>query len=136
MTEGALFIAENVSGLGHVTRSIAVGRRLKAKAGVVLSTCRAVHHAAAFGLHPEYFPDPITSNCDPEAWDQWFSLRIDMLCASFGVKVIVFDGNFPYSGVLEAINGRTSVTSVWVRRGMWADTPQDRQSLKLLQFST
>lgn len=130
MSGTVLFIAENLNGIGHVARTIAIGRRLKRKRGIILSTCRAVHHAADFGLHPEHFPDPITSNCEPAKWNEWLAVRIDMLCRSFGVDVIAFDGNFPYSGVLSAIDGRRDVRSLWIRRGLWADTPQDRQNMK------
>lgn len=52
----------------------------------------------------------------------WNMLVEEMLNLIFDTHVptnFVFDGAYPYRGMLDAIHGRTNLNKVWVRRGMF-----------------
>lgn len=128
--KSALFVAQNGSGIGHLARVIAIARRLTTRAPVLLSTCRAVGLAEPFGIASDYFPSAIDQNVENDAWNAWLTRRIHLLCDQYDADRLVFDGNDPYAGLLAAIAGNRRMTSIWVRRGLWADTPSDRRNTK------
>ncbi|NER60183.1 UDP-N-acetylglucosamine--N-acetylmuramyl-(pentapeptide) pyrophosphoryl-undecaprenol N-acetylglucosamine transferase [Pseudomonas sp. MAFF212428] len=98
-----LFLPINGAGLGHLTRSLAVARRLqqqKPDAKIVFLTTSigvALVHRAGFACH--HVPPAALLNESPVAWNQLFFRNIDAVLALHRPGTLVFDGTAPLSWV-------------------------------------
>ena len=116
----------NGVGFGHFTRMLALARCLKSEdpsLDVVMFTSMPTlhipysediptYHLAGRGKH-----DDMTSST-------WNGILEDMLRTVLDVHrphAFVFDGAFPYRGMLNAIAGESTMHSFWVRRGMFRE---------------
>jgi hypothetical protein len=52
-------------------------------------------------------------------WDAYLADRITALLRETGASAFVFDGVFPYDGILRALRRNPHVPFIWSRRGMW-----------------
>jgi predicted glycosyltransferase len=119
-TPGVLLISTNGIGMGHIARSIAVARRLQEPIRPVLVTMsQGAAVAAEFGYHVEFIPYHNYLGVDSVVWNR--SLREELLALvdAFDARAVVFDGNSPFQGMLDAMSLRPHVWSIWSRRGMW-----------------
>jgi UDP:flavonoid glycosyltransferase YjiC (YdhE family) len=91
---------------------------------------QAVPFISAFGFHAEYFPSSVYSGVSYTDWLYWLRKKIDLMLDAWGARVVVFDGNVPYAAVAEASGTRPDLSSVWIRRGMWPDSDEDRRRLR------
>ena len=114
-----LFISSNGVGLGHLTRLLAIARRLKQSDPVFVTMSQAFRVVQACGLPVKYIPFHTVSGCDISQWNKWFKYELEkLLSLRPGIRTIVFDGSNPYSGLLEAA-ASTDIRKIWVQRGMW-----------------
>lgn len=116
----------NGVGFGHFTRMLALARRLKsadASLEVVMFTSMPT-------LHIPYSEDIPTYHLagrgkhDDMASSTWNGVLEDMLRTVLDVHrphAFVFDGAFPYRGMLNAIADEATMRSFWVRRGMFRE---------------
>lgn len=115
-----LFLSSNGVGLGHLTRLLAVARRLPPDIEPVFATMsQALSVVEAFGFHAEYLPFHVYAECDVEDWNRWLRRQLTQLIEQYDVSGIVFDGSNPYFGLIEAVAPRPDVFLMWIRRGMW-----------------
>ena len=118
--QSALLLSTNGIGMGHLTRTIAIARRFPAPFKPVIVT---MSHAAAvaedFGLHVEFIPYHAYLGVEQEPWNAFLREEILSLIDAFDARVVLFDGNSPFQGLIDACALRPSVWSVWCRRGMW-----------------
>lgn len=117
----ALFFTSNGVGMGHLVRSLGVARRLKDRldpAIVTLSKAFAV--AEADGIHAEYLPFSRHIDLDVREWNVHLAAEMTEILAFHQPEVLIFDGNVPYQGLLDAKARFPQLWSVWMRRGMWA----------------
>lgn len=117
---GYLFVAINGAGLGHLTRCLAVATRIRKRAPdeniVFVTTSIAVPlvHQAGFVCHhitPFALAGRDVSN------RQWNVLFRRMLAAALRLhrpSTLVFDGSFPYDGLVRAMNDFRSMKRVWI----------------------
>jgi predicted glycosyltransferase len=116
----ALLISTNGIGMGHLARTIAIARRLHAPVRPVLVT---MSHAASiaddFGLPVEFIPYHSYLQADKNIWNVALCSELQALIDAYGARVLVFDGNSPFQGILDALETRPQVWSIWSRRGMW-----------------
>jgi UDP:flavonoid glycosyltransferase YjiC (YdhE family) len=121
-----LFVTSNGTGLGHLTRSMAIARRL----GEEFETFVITFSAAAPVVHRQGFPVEYIASYDrPGAgtdlsWTFRARDRLREAVAEIAPEVVVFDGTHPYERLLPALRS-TGAVLVWCRRGMWradADT--------------
>lgn len=114
----ALFITSNGFGLGHVTRCMAIAKRLPADIKPIIFTLsEALPIVRRQGFFAEYF-----ASRDTETADQWngrLRRRLGSVFAEYDPAVVIFDGTHPYRGMREAFAADPSRTYVWSRRGMW-----------------
>jgi UDP:flavonoid glycosyltransferase YjiC (YdhE family) len=116
-----LLISSNGTGLGHLTRSLAIARRLPDDLEPILLTMsQAVAAAREQGFLCEHFPSPQAPHPgSPVHWDRRLERRLRELLDVYDPAVLVFDGVNPYGGLLRAMRDAPGVTSVWCRRPMW-----------------
>ncbi|MFD1735468.1 glycosyltransferase [Bacillus salitolerans] len=116
-----LFVPTNGVGLGHLTRTLAVARRLKKvttdRECIIFTTSPAVHlikQEDMLGYHlpsSELFKGKIT----PRDWNHQMSVHLQLIINQHQPSTIVFDGAFPYAGILSGIKNK-NIVKVWVRR--------------------
>jgi len=115
-----LFLSTNGVGLGHVTRQLAIAKRLPTGISPFFATMsQGLSVLRNAGYHAEYIPFHGYLECDVKAWNGWLRIQLDRLIEYFGIGVLVFDGQFPYSGLREVIGCSAELKSVWCRRAMW-----------------
>lgn len=115
-----LFVTSNGVGIGHLTRMLAVARRCpKPLEPVFLTLSQAIRIVREQGFLVEYLPFHASLGCDPQQWNQCLREEVNELIAFYDPPVLVFDGNVPYQGLIEALRHNPEVWSVWCRRGMW-----------------
>lgn len=116
----ALFLSPNGIGMGHLTRLLAVARRCDvAVEPVFLSMSQAVGVVEAMGYLAEYFPYHTHTGEPVVAWNAALRARLDEAIAFYDARLVVFDGNVPYQGLIDARGGHPNRAFAWIRRGMW-----------------
>jgi UDP:flavonoid glycosyltransferase YjiC (YdhE family) len=112
-------VPSNGVGLGHVSRLLAIARRLDAETPVLFASLSpALEVIRSFGFQAEYIPSQHYLGGDPAAWDRWFNFEIGSLLAAYDIELLVYDGNNPTIGLIEAAASRRCKLA-WIRRGMW-----------------
>jgi UDP:flavonoid glycosyltransferase YjiC (YdhE family) len=114
-----MFVSSNGTGLGHLTRSMAIARRLgRGTESLFVTLSRAAPVVRDMGFPVEY----MASHGSPTAgsdlrWSRRMTARLRTAISEAGPDLLVFDGVLPYDPLLAAMR-RVPVT-VWCRRGMW-----------------
>jgi hypothetical protein len=117
-----LFVSSNGVGLGHLSRLLAIAKRMNGDFQPIFATMsQGLKVVRDAGYHAEYLPHHFYADCDPEAWNDWLRLELGRLIELFGIDALVYDGGSPYRGVSEAVANTAKVKSVWCRRAMWRD---------------
>lgn len=122
MKKTILFIVTNGSGLGHLTRGLAVAKRLREIDSqyeiVFLTTSLATEVIRENNFMFYYVP---TIKLMPEGinsgvWNSFLRKQIEDIVALYNPVGIVFDGAVPYAGMLGAIKNKSLFKSVWIKR--------------------
>jgi UDP:flavonoid glycosyltransferase YjiC (YdhE family) len=117
------FYPTNGVGLGHVTRLLAIARRLPEGQGAVFFTpCHALGVIEHAGYPAEYVPEPAYDETDPADHAAAMAPRLLAMLRHYNPAAVVFDGNVPRECLLAAC-AEVDVPLVWVRRGMWRADP-------------
>lgn len=115
----ALFATSNGFGLGHVTRAMAIARRLPDDVEpLVFTLSEALPLVRAQGFFAEYFSSRDGADESSAQWNARLARRISELLAEYRPGAVVFDGSYPYAGLLDGVRG-SRCKRVWCRRGMW-----------------
>lgn len=104
----------NGSGMGHLSTCLAYAKRLEGRARpVFFSLASAIEAIEGFGFEADYFVSRFWSRASSWTWDQQLALRLGILFERVRPQVVVFDGTWPYRGLLHAAAkyGRTKL--VW-----------------------
>jgi UDP-N-acetylglucosamine--N-acetylmuramyl-(pentapeptide) pyrophosphoryl-undecaprenol N-acetylglucosamine transferase len=115
-----LFFTSNGTGLGHLTRAMAIARRLDERFEALMFTLSA----AAPVVREQGFPvEFCASYRTPGAGTEWrWSRRLRgrarAAIAEAKPALVVFDGAHPYLGFLDALRAERP-RAVWCRRAMW-----------------
>lgn len=125
-----LFFSSNGVGLGHLTRLLAIARRLPGEFEPVFATLsQALTVVEQAGYPVEYLPFHVYANCDPNDWNYWLAEQAGQILDFHDPAAVVFDGGMPYSGLIRAVAARRGLKFVWVRRGMWLETQNNEQAI-------
>jgi hypothetical protein len=115
-----LLISSNGAGMGHLTRLMAYARRVQPDMSPhFLSLSQAVGVVAQFGFPYEYLPSAGATGMPPRRWHNLFAERVSDAVARLRPAVVVFDGTWPYDGILRVRDAHPEPRWVWSRRGMW-----------------
>lgn len=116
----ALFLTSNGIGMGHLTRLMAIARRCPPEIQPIFVTMsQAMKVVKDQGFLAEYIPFHRYLKCDNNRWNHLLRREINEIIAFYDVSLIVFDGNVPYGGLVNALADNPMCLAVWCRRAMW-----------------
>ncbi|WP_298329699.1 glycosyltransferase [Haloactinopolyspora sp.] len=119
-TPTALFISSNGAGMGHLTRLLAYAERVRPDlAAHFFSLSQAVPVVAGFGHTYEYLPSATAAGLEPRRWHAYFADRVTKTLERVEPSVVVFDGTWPYDGIVAIREAHPEIPWVWSRRGLW-----------------
>lgn len=112
----------NGVGFGHFTRMLALARRVrKLDPGIELiffTTMPTLHLLKREGIAAYHIPGRKKfQNMNASTWNM---ITEEMLANVFAIhrpSIFIFDGAFPYRGMLNAIQEESTMKRVWMRRG-------------------
>ncbi len=116
-----LFFTSNGTGLGHLTRSMAIAQRLEGRLEPLVFTLSAAAPVVREQGFPVEFAASYRTPCAGTEW-RWSRRlrgRARAAIAEADPALVVFDGAHPYLGFLDALRAERGVRSVWCRRAMW-----------------
>jgi glycosyltransferase involved in cell wall biosynthesis len=115
-----LFFTSNGVGLGHVTRALAVAKRCGDDVEPVFVTLsQAAKLIDEAGYAVEYLPFHAYLGADVNRWNHYLAAELGEMVRYYDPRVVVFDGNTPYSGLIRALQSAERGWAVWMRRGFW-----------------
>ena len=116
----ALFIATNGVGMGHLTRIMAIARRLPKDVHPILMTwSQALRLARREGFFVEYMPSLQYLRCEIRPWNDLFLRRLHELIDTYSPGLILYDGVQPHPALGELATSHPGIRRVWCRRAMW-----------------
>lgn len=111
----------NGVGLGHFSRMISLARAIKrAKPSmeiVFFTTNYVLHPAYSLGFKCYHLPSRQKfDDMNPSTWNSLCEEKLFNVLSIHKPQFFVFDGAYPYRGMLNAIKNKDSVHKVWVKR--------------------
>lgn len=113
----------NGVGFGHFTRMLAIARGLRERdpeLEIVFFTTMPTLHILTEKGFPAYHLTG-RKHFDGMEPSTWNGMCEEMMRTVFRIhrpQAFIFDGAFPYRGMLNAINSRPDMLKIWMRRGM------------------
>lgn len=115
-----MFITINGVGMGHLTRMLAIAKRCPEPIEPVFVTMsQALKVLREQGYIVEFIPSRQYLDCDINHWNSFLKDELNEMISFYSPSVIVFDGNVPYQGLIDAIKANPDPRFIWSRRGMW-----------------
>ena len=120
----ALFVPANGLGMGHMSRLLAIARRLEDRFEPSFASLGQVTGIIeSFGYHADYIPSHRDITSSEEDWDVWLQAELGSIIELQKPEIIVFDGNHAYNGLVRAALSDGACRLAWIRRGMAAQMP-------------
>lgn len=120
-----LFLPINGAGLGHLTRSLAIARRLKREqpdAEIIFLTTSigvALVHREGFSCH--HVTPAALLNTGAIEWNSLFFKSLKNVLDIHKPSCLVFDGTIPYLGLQRVMHSYRRISYVWIKRGLYKD---------------
>jgi UDP:flavonoid glycosyltransferase YjiC (YdhE family) len=106
----------NGTGMGHLSTCLAYANRMRGRARpVFFSLASAIESIHDMGFEADYMVSRFSSRASAWAWDQQLALRLGLFFEHVRPDIVVFDGNWPYRGLLHAAR------VYGVRRMVWSN---------------
>ena len=114
----------NGVGFGHFTRMYSVAREMRRQDPeieiIFFTTMPTLHipyvdNFATYHLSGKYKHKEMSSS----TWNMLVEEMLTLVLETHNPKYFMFDGAFPYRGMLNSIFGRDEITRIWMRRGMF-----------------
>ena len=117
-----VFFPTNGVGFGHFTRLFSLARRMKKlddSLEIVFFTTMPTLHILYNEGYTTYHLSGRKKHQDMTAsqWNAMVEEQLSLVFANHLPKAFIFDGAFPYRGMLNAIRNKTNTSKYWVRRG-------------------
>ena len=121
MRDRILCLSSNGTGLGHLTRSMAIARRLDRSLEPLFFTLSgAAPVVADQGFSVEFAASYATPTAGSDwRWSRRLRGRLRAAMRDADPRVLVFDGAHPYQALLDAMPSVPAAHRVWCRRPMW-----------------
>jgi glycosyltransferase involved in cell wall biosynthesis len=114
-----LMVSDNGAGMGHLSRLMAIARRLPSEwAAVVATQSYGASIAHQEGFLTEYIPSRKVLDASGPRWHKLLRERLGHLIELHEPEVVAVD-SVPHPGIVEAVRDHPQLTWVWVRRPMW-----------------
>jgi len=140
--DAVLFLAVNGGGLGHLTRCLAVARKLRRRSPttkiIFLTTSYGLKVIEEQGFDAYYFPPKVYRPAmTAEQWNRRFATTLGDLLIYYKPSILVFDGVSIYQGLRRCLEQQPGISAVWIARGNWKE-PADwvekvRRSVSLFE---
>ncbi|MFC5711472.1 glycosyltransferase [Thalassorhabdus alkalitolerans] len=121
--ETIVFVPTNGAGLGHLTRLLAIARRVKKldpnKEIVFHTTSSAMHLILQEGFLGYHLPSKMLfpKEMTAKQWNQMLHNHLNDVIDLHQPEMIVFDGAFPYAGLVSSMRKDEGIKKYWVKRG-------------------
>ena len=123
----------NGVGFGHFTRMLALAKRMKKQDSsleiIFFTTMPTLHLLKPYGIPAHHISGAkYFKGVDSSEWNTLLEEELTLCFEIHKPSMFIFDGAFPYRGMLRAIQGRSKLRKLWMRRGMFrkgAKTPVD-----------
>ena len=120
-----LFFNVNGSGMGHMNRCLAYARRLRGKADVCFfSLASAIEMIGEMGFEADYFVSHYWTSNTSYNWNSELAVRFGLMLERVRPEVVVFDGTWPFQGLLAACKAFGNPVLVWSNRGLFKEGTQ------------
>jgi UDP:flavonoid glycosyltransferase YjiC (YdhE family) len=104
----------NGSGMGHLSTCLAYANRLRGRARpVFFSLASAIEMIHDMGFEADYFVSRFWSRASGWAWDRQLAQRLGLMFERVRPDVVVFDGTWPFRGLLDAAAAYGVARIVW-----------------------
>jgi hypothetical protein len=118
-TRRVLMVSDNGAGMGHLSRLMAIARRLPGDMEAVIATqSYGASVAHQEGFLTEYIPSRKVLGEPRPRWTQVLRERLAHLIELHTPELVAVDC-LPHDGIVEAVRDHPQITWVWVRRPMW-----------------
>ncbi|MGL6173830.1 MAG: glycosyltransferase [Cellulosilyticaceae bacterium] len=127
MKQSMIFVVTNGAGLGHLTRGLAVARKIREMNPemeiIFVSTSLAVEVLRQEGFMFYYIPtrtlmpDFIT----PSLWNNYMKNQLREIVQIYNPIALVFDGAYPYGGIVANLKMEKKIKSFWIKREGYKD---------------
>lgn len=112
----------NGVGFGHFTRLLAIAKRMKKINPdleiIFFTTMPTLHILKRFGIPAHHISGPKYFNgMNSEDWNSLLEEELTLCLETHKPSMFIFDGAFPYRGMLRSIQGRPNISKLWLRRG-------------------
>jgi len=126
VSNNILFYAINGSGLGHITRCLAIARHLKEATPFFVTTCTRASVLEQYGIDYRYLPSWDDARAQGTALGRgsWNDTLMGVLIAEIErlkPAAVVFDGVAPDDGLVRALRAMPHVGRVTIRRAYRLD---------------
>tara|TARA_B110001452_G_scaffold99122_1_gene82161 strand:+ start:7158 stop:8840 length:1683 start_codon:yes stop_codon:yes gene_type:complete len=118
-----VFFPTNGVGFGHFTRLLSLAKKIREKDEdieiIFFTTMPTLHILAEEGFPAYHISGRYRYNeMPPKIWNSLCEEMLNMVLSLHRPKAFVFDGSYPYRGMLNAIQShQTNMLKVWLRRG-------------------
>lgn len=132
-----IFMVTNGAGLGHLTRGLAVARRLKQmdpKLNIIFfSTSLATEVIRETGFMFFYIPTKaiMPSSMTNSTWNEYLGRQLNEILDIYHPVALVYDGAYPYKGLLSSL-GKKKIKSIWIKRECYKEGIRDLGAIESL----
>ena len=114
----------NGVGFGHFTRLLAIAKRMKNRDPtlqvIFFTTMPTLHLLKSHAIPAHHISGPKQfDNLDAVGWNALIEEELTLCFEIHKPKMFIFDGGFPYRGMLRAISSFSGMSKIWVRRGLF-----------------
>jgi glycosyltransferase involved in cell wall biosynthesis len=114
-----LMLSDNGAGMGHLSRLMAIARRLPGDFEAIIATqSYAAPVAIREGFLTEYVPSRKVLDAGRPRWTRLLRERLAHLIELHRPEIVAVD-SVPHDGIVAAVEDHPGITWVWVRRAMW-----------------
>ena len=114
----------NGVGFGHFTRMLALAKRMKQQDPsleiIFFTTMPTLHLLKPYGIPAHHISGPkYFKGFESGDWNALLEEELTLCLETHKPSMFIFDGAFPYRGMLRAIQDRDGLKKIWMRRGMF-----------------
>ncbi|HEY8145162.1 MAG TPA: hypothetical protein VIG06_20920 [Kofleriaceae bacterium] len=130
-----LFVTSNGGGMGHLTRALAIARRMPADhEPLFLTMSTGIEAVRKEGFWVDFMPSMHDSDLTSPRFLEYFRARLVSAIRTLHPRALVFDGTFAYSPLVLALSEFPELFKVWSRRGMWKAVSPQRHAQSMAQM--
>ncbi len=112
----------NGVGFGHFTRMLAIAKRMKKLNSeleiIFFTTMPTLHLLKPYDIPAHHIAGPKYFNeMSSEEWNGLLEEELTLCFETHKPSMFIFDGAFPYRGMLRAIQNNSEISKFWMRRG-------------------